>query len=188
MKRFILLSAVLACTALGAVAQEASTSRSTFKKNDLVLSAGIGLGTALDLGTTLVPPISFRGEYGLIDNLFDEHSSIGVGGYVGFAAGRKKYGEYYQQKINCLLLGVRGTFHYQFVDNLDTYIGLMLGGNIANTRNEGVWAGLGDLPTHGGFLIDVYLGARYYVIPKLAVFGEFGFGVAYFNVGVSFKI
>lgn len=184
----MLLSALLACAVFGATAQETTLPRGTFKKNDLVLSAGLGLGTALDMGRTIVPPISFRGEYGLIDNLFDANSSIGVGGYVGFAAGRKKYGDYYRQNINSLLLGVRGAFHYEFVDNLDTYMGIMLGGNIANTRNEGIWAGVGNLPTHGGFLVDVFLGARYYVIPNLAVFGEFGFGVAFLNVGVSFKI
>ena len=32
------------------------------------------------------------------------------------------------------------------------------------------------------------LPSRYYVVPQLAVYGELGFGVAYFTLGVSFKI
>ncbi len=52
---------------------------------------------------------------------------------------------------------------------------------------EGRWWN-GQPPRYGGFLADVFIGARYYVVPQLAVYGELGFGVAYFTLGVSFKI
>lgn len=186
MKRVALLAVVLFCSVCGAEAQN------TFEKNDVVLSAGVGIGTAVDIGRTVVPPISFKAEYCLLDRLFDDRSALGVGGYMGFAAGRKTYAYYgynrFSQRINDVMIGACGTFHYQFVNRLDTYAGLMLGGTIANTRNEGVWTLGGNPPRHGGFLFDVFVGARYYVIPNLAVYGEFGFGVAYFNLGVSFRI
>ena len=54
-------------------------------------------------------------------------------------------------------------------------------------REEGRWWN-GQPPRYGGFLADVFIGARYYVVPQLAVYGELGFGVAYFTLGVSFKI
>ena len=187
MKRGIILFAALLVAGMTAEAQ----TQNTFGGGDIVLSAGIGAGTALNIGNTVVPPIVIQGEYGIVDNLFDAYSSIGVSGYMGFAAGRKSFYYYpydtYRQKINSFLLGVRGTFHYQFVERLDTYAGITLGGEIANVREEGRW-GNGQPPRYGGFLADGFIGARYYVVPQLAVYGELGFGVAYFTLGVSFKI
>lgn len=186
MKRIVFLTVLLCCSFYSAKAQN------VFEKNGVVLSAGVGIGTAVDVGRTVVPPLSFQGEYGILDHLFDDRSALGVGGYIGFAGGRKTYASYgynqFSQRINAVMIGARGTFHYQFVKNLDTYAGIMLGGTIANTRNEGVWTLGGVPPRHGGFLFDVFIGARYYIIPKLAVYGEFGFGVAYFNLGVAFRI
>lgn len=186
MKRIVVLAVALFCSVCGVKGQN------TFEKHDIVLSAGIGIGTAVDVGKTVVPPLSFKMEYALLDCLFDERSALGVGGYLGFAAGKKTYASYgynsFSQRINAVMIGARGTFHYEFVNNLDTYAGLMLGGTIANTRNEGVWTLVGNPPRHGGFLFDVFVGARYYIVPNLAVYGEFGFGVAYFNLGVSFRI
>lgn len=173
MKRGIILFAALLVAGMTAEAQ----TQNTFGGGDIVLSAGIGAGTALNIGNTVVPPIVIQGEYGIVDNLF--------------AAGRKSFYYYpydtYRQKINSFLLGVRGTFHYQFVERLDTYAGITLGGEIANVREEGRWWN-GQPPRYGGFLADVFIGARYYVVPQLAVYGELGFGVAYFTLGVSFKI
>lgn len=186
MKRIVALALLLGCMVYGVEAQN------VFERNTVVLSAALGIGTAVDVGRTVVPPLSFQAEYGLLDHLFDEHSALGVGGYIGFAAGKKTYPSYeytqFSQRINDVMIGARGAFHYQFVKNLDTYAGLMLGGTIANTRNEGIWTNAGNPPHHGGFLFDVFVGARYYVIPRLAVYGEVGFGVAYFNLGVSFRI
>ena len=165
MKRGIILFAALLVAGMTAEAQ----TQNTFGGGDIVLSAGIGAGTALNIGNTVVPPIVIQGEYGIVDNLFDAYSSIGVSGYMGFAAGRKSFYYYpydtYRQKINSFLLGVRGTFHYQFVERLDTYAGITLGGEIANVREEGRWWN-GQPPRYGGFLADVFIGARYYVVPQ----------------------
>ncbi len=182
MKKGLLLIMACLCCAFAAQGQ------TTMTKNSIVLSAGVGIGTALDIGRTVVPPIVFQGEYGVADQLFDAHSAIGVGLCVGYAAGHKVYDRMFYQDINSVLLGVRGTFHYEFVERLDTYAGIMLGGNIANTRNEGIWPGHGNPPRNGGFVGDFYLGAKYYVLPYMAVYGEFGFGVAYFTLGVSFRL
>ena len=109
MKRGIILFAALLVAGMTAEAQ----TQNTFGGGDIVLSAGIGAGTALNIGNTVVPPIVIQGEYGIVDNLFDAYSSIGVSGYMGFAAGRKSFYYYpydtYRQKINSFLLGVRGT-------------------------------------------------------------------------------
>ena len=82
MKRGIILFAALLVAGMTAEAQ----TQNTFGGGDIVLSAGIGAGTALNIGNTVVPPIVIQGEYGIVDNLFDAYSSIGVSGYMGFAA------------------------------------------------------------------------------------------------------
>lgn len=185
MKKGLLLVVACLCCAFAVQAQ------TTMTKNSIVLSAGVGLGTALDIGRTVVPPIVFQGEYGVADRLFDEHSSIGVGACIGYASGRKATyagGALFRQDIYSVLLGVRGAFHYEFVERLDTYAGIMLGGNIANSKSNDIWLGAGNPPRSGGFVGDFFLGAKYYVLPYMAVYGEFGFGVAYFTLGVSFKL
>lgn len=186
MKKIISL-AVLVCMAVTSL-----QAQSVFKKNNVVLSVGVGLGTAVDIGRTVVPPISFNGEYCIVDNLFDAKSALGVGAFVGFAAGRMDYpmlgGAEFTQKINNVMIGVRGALHYQFVDKLDTYAGIMLGGNIANVRTYGMLMGGQNLRGYGGFLGDFFVGARYYLHPNIALYGELGFGVSYFTIGAAFKI
>lgn len=201
MKKAFLILTFVTLVALSANAQEVSYTVHTiespkfdgvFKKNDVVLSAGIGLGTAINFGSTVVPPVFFKGEYCIVDNLFDPRSSIGVGAYVGFASGRYdmfSFGNrFFSQRTNSVLIGVRGDFHYQFVDKLDTYAGIMLGGNIANTRVDSPGMGISGNIGQSGFLFDFFVGARYYVKPKFALFGEVGVGVAFFNIGASFKL
>ena len=95
MKRGIILFAALLVAGMTAEAQ----TQNTFGGGDIVLSAGIGAGTALNIGNTVVPPIVIQGEYGIVDNLFDAYSSIGVSGYMGFAAGRKRF--YYYPRRDC---------------------------------------------------------------------------------------
>ena len=67
------------------------------------------------------------------------------------------------------LLAGRANYHYQFLDNLDTYAGLSLGY---------AW---------GGFGFGAQLGARYYFNNKFAGNIEFG-GFTGFALGVSMKL
>jgi len=36
--------------------------------------------------------------------------------------------------------------------------------------------------------LSLYLGARYFVSPKVALFAELGYGIAYFNLGAAFRL
>jgi hypothetical protein len=81
-------------------------------------------------------------------------------------------------KFNNFILGARGAFHYQFVGNLDTYAGLMLGydivsGNKTYAESEFAWG--------------YYIGARYYFNSKFAVMAEIGDNVSLFSIGVAYK-
>lgn len=156
MKKFFF--AVL-CT-LGLVAT--ASAQDTFRKGDNVLNVGIGLS---NFNTTSLPPISAMYERSVLDGIIED-GAIGLGlqgevtAYKGAGLG--------------LFVGPRVAFHYEFVENLDTYVG--------------VQAGLGLVSSHVGFDVDGVLGARYYLGEKWGVFGEFGTGFSVFKVGINFRL
>lgn len=149
MKKYFVLG-IISLFAVAANAQE------IFQKGTTVLNLGVGVGSHI--------PVEASFEHGIVDGLIKrENGSIGIGGYVGWY-NRNSFG-----------LGVRGAFHYQFVDKLDTYAGLMLGYDI-----------------HGGtsassLFPSAFAGARYYFVPSLAVYSELGYGISYLSVGLALK-
>jgi hypothetical protein len=176
----ILLLLVVACLSLTQLhAQE-----STFEKGNKVLNLGLGLGNTLYSGigySGMVPPLSASLEVGVVDNII-EKGVIGIGGYLGFSS--YKWDNYY--KYTNIIIGPRGTFHYPFVDKLDTYAGLMIGYNIVSSK----WIGTGsEILNHtgGGIVSAFFLGGRYYFSDAVAAMLELGYGVAYLNLGVAFK-
>jgi hypothetical protein len=169
----IIIFCFLACFAVAANAQD------IFQKGTSVLNLGIGLGSHI--------PVEASYEYGIVDGLIDgENGSIGLGGYVGwysysdsYAGGKWSYSD--------LVLGVRGAFHYQFVDQLDTYAGLMLGYDIASAKWKGDGPAFGTAAASAAAL-SAFVGARYYFSPSIAAYGELGYGIAYLSVGVALKL
>lgn len=168
------------------LAVASGVSQNTFNKKDLVLNLGVGLGNALHSGSylkTTVPPISASLEYGVVDNLFDSKSSIGVGGYVGYAAQKFDYAGA-DAKYSDIVLGARGALHYQLVNKLDTYAGVSLGYDIISTSGDlyDGYSWSSSSVYFGGFL-----GARYYFTDKIGVMGELGYNIAILTVGASIK-
>ena len=153
----------LFCVAFGIGAN----AQNEFVKGDKVVNLGIGLGNTFS-GYSSMIPISGSFEVCIKDNLFDDKSSLGVGGYFGFAS---------KDGWTFLYPGVRGALHYQFVDKLDTYAGLMLGMRF--------WSGHGW--SYNDFIIPFFIGGRYYFSNNLAGFAELGHGIAYLQLGVSLK-
>ncbi|MDR3266919.1 MAG: hypothetical protein LBT24_05040 [Tannerella sp.] len=145
-----------------------------FKKGTNLLNAGIGIGSGI--------PVELSFEHCIKDGLIKgENGAIGIGAYGGWYHESLSYWSY-----NHYVLGVRGTFHYQFVEKLDTYAGLMGGYNIATAK----WTGDGEsIGTSSGSAIgySFFVGARYWFKPNLAVYAEAGYGIAYLSAGVAFK-
>ncbi len=161
----------------------------TFSKGDKVLNLGLGLGSTLYSGTyykSQIPPLSASFEVGVADNIL-EKGVIGVGGYIGYSSYKYKYSGW-GWKYSNMIIGVRGNFHYPLVDKLDTYTGLLLGYNIASSKEFGT-AILGyDYDTSsGGPAYAWFVGARYYFKDTFAVMAELGYGITYLNLGVSLK-
>lgn len=180
MKKILVLF-VVACFSLTQLfAQEP-----TFNKGDKVLNLGLGLGTSLYSGvgySGVIPPLSGSVEVGVVDNII-EKGVIGVGGYLGFAS--YKWSDYY--KYTNIIIGPRGTFHYPFLDKLDTYAGLMIGYNIRSSSWIGTGMEITDRHSSGGIVSSFFLGGRYYFSESFGAMLELGYGVSYLNLGVALK-
>ena len=131
---FSMAIAIVAVTGLFAQAN-------TFSKGDKVANVSIGLGSSIYGSgfTGGIPPIGASFEYGVKDNLFNEQSSLGIGGYVGFTSASQDWGVA-SATYSSIIIGARGIVHYQLVDNIDTYGGILLGYNIASSKVTGMGA------------------------------------------------
>ncbi|MGW8317193.1 MAG: hypothetical protein ACWGNV_16470, partial [Bacteroidales bacterium] len=158
MKKFftILLVSILSLTLVKA--QESS-----FDLGDNVVSLGIGFGSSLYSGSLYssgVPPISISFEHGIVDDIL-EKGVIGIGGTLGYTSYKYRYVSDWGYNVSNIFFGVGGTFHYPFLDKLDTYAGLMLGYRITSYKEYGnpIYDYTG---TSSGFQFAGFIGARYY--------------------------
>lgn len=164
-------------------------SQNTFNKGDKVINLGIGLGSTLYSGgfyRTSVPPVSASFEVGVKDELFDENSSLGIGGYVGYSSS-KYTGWGGNSGFSNFILGGRGSLHYQFIDNFDTYAGLMLGFRVVSWKSSSGGFDYGSA-AGSGLASSFYIGGRYYFSDNLAGMLELGYGISYLNIGVALKL
>ena len=174
----------------------ATVNAQIFKKGDLVGNLTIGIGNALYSGgltgaTSSIPPISVSVEYGILDNVADK-GSIGLGGIVGYTSSTWDYsdvGYTWKEKASDFVIGARGSFHYPFVDKLDTYAGLALVADVRSWSESGTaFSGYSANASQTYIRLPGFVGARYYFTDKFAVLGEIGWGIAYLNLGIALKI
>jgi len=155
----------------------------SFNKGDNVLNVGVGLGTYInDKGISMtIPPISVSFEYGVV-NLLDGKGGIGIGGYVSYLL-RKSNDYSFNDNFNVgdFIIGPRGLFHYQLIDNLDTYAGLLLGYDIVSFSHKDAQLSASK------FYAAFFVGGRYYLTNNIAVFGELGYGISPLQLGISYK-
>ncbi len=155
----LVLVSVISLISVNANASEA------FAKGDIVASVQVGIGSGF--AQRLV------GEYCVVDGWLDDKASLGVGASIN----SNIYFNYYHITARTvsnygISLTANCSFHYQFVDKLDTYV------------TAGV--GAGYVPG----IVDYIglVGARYYFTDNFAVNGEVGYtNLSYLNVGVSWR-
>jgi hypothetical protein len=182
-KIIIILSLVLSICIINTSAQE-----SMFKKGDVVLNGTIGFGSVLFSGlgyATSIPPIAASLEYGILDKVIDK-GSIGIGGYIGYSSYKYQFSNW-GWRYNNIIIGARGVLHYPFIANLDTYTGLLVGFNIRTTTDIGTPL-YGNSPVGSGPAWSWFLGGRYYFNKNFAALGEIGYGIAWINIGIAYKI
>jgi hypothetical protein len=186
MKKLLLASLIVVLSLTQLVAQQ-----STFEKGNKVVNLGLGLGSTLYTGTYYkmgIPPLSASFEVGVKDGVIDK-GSIGVGGYLGFSSHKWEYNSSWGWKYSNFILGVRGNFHYPLMDKLDTYTGLMIGYNIATSKEYGTPVyGYNYSASSGGLAYSWFVGGRYYFTDKLAGMLELGYGITYLNIGIALKL
>ncbi len=157
---------------------------------DKILNLGLGLGTNYYSGSAYsntFPPLSASLEVILDDDLFsDGKGALGVGGYAGFFGYKYRYVGYnYEWKYSNFVLGPRGYLHYNFLDNLDTYTGILIGYNIVSYTGGGTITGY--TAAGSGLAWSWFLGGRYYFQDNLAAMLELGYGISYLNIGIAVK-
>jgi hypothetical protein len=202
MKVKSLLFAAFALAFATANAQNATSkpqdASSVVTKGNSIISLGIGFGTTLYTGgdfSTSIPPISISYEYILKDGVAGGKGAWGIGGYLGYAASKWNYydpnfNETYGWGYSYTVIGPRGYFHYNLAPKLDTYVGLMLGANIVNSHQTGVWPyGItAESQSSSGLAWAFFIGGRYFFNQHFGVMAEFGYGVSILNLGVSLKL
>jgi hypothetical protein len=189
MKRFFL--AIIAMCLIAAV--HTSAQESSFQQNNNVVSLGVGFGGTLYSGyhytgssINRMPVFTLGYERCILGELFNEQSALGIGGLFGYTSAKYDYSGWGWTSTD-IMAGVRGAFHYAFIDYLDTYAGVMFGYNY----NTWKWRGEGYTHTSGsgssGLTYSVFAGARYYFADAIGVFAEVGYGYSMLSAGISLK-
>lgn len=150
-----------------------NSSAQPFTKGDMVINAGIGLGTTYSWGAGLGLPIGGGLEYGITDL---ETGSIGIGGTFGYVGGTG---------LDIIYIGGKGSYHYPLEDNddLDLYGGLSL-----LYRSFSWDSGYGFGASSGGMVVGFHLGGRYYFSDNIGGYAEIGNNWAWLNAGLVFKL
>lgn len=127
---------------------------------------------------------------------------LGLGAYFGYQNASYHYDDvyyngdryYYEHSWNQMLIAARGAYHLDFLNskNAEVYGGAILGVRI-QTYNFSTNSPDPDdykYRLHDGSAYPTYslfVGARWYFVPKVALFAEAGYGISYITGGLSFK-
>lgn len=127
---------------------------------------------------------------------------LGLGAYFGYQNASYRYDDvyykgeryYYQHSWNHMLIAARGAYHLDFLNskNAEVYGGAILGVRIQtyNFKTNSPDPDDYDYRLHDGSVYPTYslfVGARWYFVPKVALFAEAGYGISYITGGFSFK-
>lgn len=145
-----------------------NTAFPTFEKGTNLLTVNLGLLDNFYISG--FPPLTVSYERGMLNDVFKNESNVnlGLGAKFSFA---------HIEAVNIAFLAARGTAHHEFVESLDTYVGLDLG--VIRASYGGA--------AFGRFGYNAFLGARYYFSPKFAVHLETGYGYTIFDLGLTYK-
>ncbi len=149
----------------------------SFEKGDIIVNAGIGLGTTFSFGFGgLGLPLGGGVEVGITD-------AIGIGGEVGFVSGRN---------ITVFYIGPKGYYHFNELlnidnDALDIYGGLAIYYRNFNIKGFSGIPGFGAFGLSSGITVGFHIGGRYYFTDKFGVNAELGNSYGWLKLGVCLK-
>jgi len=181
---FALLLACL-CIPLRSIAQ---TTDPGIPKLSLNTGVGIGSNLTIDNSTITVPPISVSLDIKILPQ-------VTIGPYIAYEKnnyyGSTEYG----------LAGARGTYHFLIPSKtFGVYAGAILSyvyydnpiltdlyaNDTHYEANNGVDNLLSSKQSHFGY--NLFIGGEVHLSNSVSAFAELGYGIAYLNVGLSFKL
>ncbi len=172
MKKSIYLSIVMLCFSALVYGQE-------FAVNQNVLTAQVGIGSSFGTtGSSEGLGLSVNFERGIWEVGEDV---VSLGGYLG----RKTFKfDAFSSKLSYTIIGARGAYHFNSlnVDNLDLYGGAMISFNNVSFSGDSTFS-----TASSGLGVTIFAGGRYYFSDNIAASLELGYGVAFANIGVSFR-
>ena len=191
-RKLMLIAAVLLLGLTNVKAQD------VFNKGAIAVNANIGLssysyGYGLLNSSVGLPPISASFDVGVVDGLIADRASVGVGGYAGLSTYSYKYYDYYKESMTRMCFGVRGTFHFQLTEKLDTYAGLMLGLYTYSYKYSynpayDYYSGYNTRNNSSDLAFSSFIGARWYMSKNFGFNAELGYGFTYISAGITFKL
>jgi hypothetical protein len=169
---------------LGAFSMTLFAQDQVFQKNDKDLSFGIGFGTPWGIAgySTVLPPLGVNFDYALRDDWGP--GVFGVGGYAGLSSYKYTYFGF-NANYTTIMLTARATYHYTFVDNLDTYGGAQLGFRAVSSSGDDF--GTFDPGGPNNVVNSLFVGARYYFSDEFAAYSELAWDIAFFTIGITYK-
>jgi hypothetical protein len=202
MKNFIICIIFIGvfCTSTTIKAQEEAGTTSSvgsnlraFELGDNILSAGVGVGGTFGAykTTSQTPALSIAYERGMWEL---GEGVLGLGGYIGYKAYTNRFTDFsvtYEQKWSYTIIGASLAYHHDIFNNakIDPYAGLLLAMRFLKyTDNYHHLTGVKPKYNNSDLTFSVYLGLRYYVSPNIGIFGQLGYGISYFTLGVNFRL
>lgn len=178
-----------------------------FDENSRLINVGIGFGginyyktrgPGYTYGRT--PSLSLSYEQALPKKLGPGY--LGVGAYVGYQSAHSKYvyqyyysgsNYYYEHRWNYFMVAARAAYHFDFLNSekAEVYAGAIVGVRIQTYNFETNDPDPNYYKLHDGAVypsISLLAGARWYFVPRVALFAEAGWGISYATVGVTFKL
>ncbi len=145
------------------------------------VNVGIGVASYLSSGaTSSLMPIGVSAEYGINDN-------VSVGGFLGYSSADYDYG-FWKVGYSYTLIGARAAYHKEFVDNFDTYGGILIGYNMINANMDpDPGPPFNSVLTQSYLLYGGFIGARYHFTDMIGAHLELGYGIAAVQLGLSLK-
>ncbi len=176
MKKFIVTLSVLLAFVLST---NIATAQESFEEGTNMFTMGIGFGKSKN---QTLPPLSFAYERSVVSGLFD-YGSIGIGGQFDIQAFDYTEGTGFKSFI-----GPRVSWHYEWFDNLDTYVslgaGLKLERHSVQTSDKKAY----EMQSTRTFVPVFMVGTRYLFTKYFGVFAELSTNIAFIKVGLTLNV
>jgi hypothetical protein len=152
--------------------------------------ATIGFGSPwvyLNSYHTVLPPVALSFDYGFRDDIGP--GILSIGGMLGATTYRDRASSFtYGYKSTTAIIALRGTYHYQFIDQLDTYAGVHLGLRFESWKEYGIIVLVEPRDFNVRPVFNLFAGAKYYVTDQIALMLELGYSIAFINAGVCIRL